>query len=96
MLEHGDFELAELNEILRSPIWHVLEHGGENAVNVGGATVRHFHGTVWLYQDNSDGWSLLEEEDVERLDLCTANDPRVRNEWTIDGRVERDGVEIEG
>ncbi len=91
-LKRGDFELSELWPLLRSEVFHVMEDDGATAVNVAAAQVRHFHGDQWLYVDDSDGYSLVSENDVEGYSLATADDQRIRNEWDQSGRVFRDGV----
>ena len=90
--------LANVWRSLDTPILHVLEHGGDDAVNVGNALVRHLGGQVWLYVDDSEGYSVVDSDDVSAWaangQLCETTDPRCRNVWDGQGNVLRDGVVI--
>ena len=61
-LQRGDYELSDLWEQLDSVEYRVFDDEG---VNVANATVRHFNGDFWLYQDDTDGYRIAEESEVE-------------------------------
>lgn len=86
--------LQEIWEALGGPELYVMEDGSPTAVNVADAQIRHLQGKYWLYVDETDGYSVLEEESVKRLALALAEDPRIRNRWDGNGNVIRDGVVI--
>ena len=81
-LEHGDFELSELYDALRSKEYRVVDESG---VNVANATIRHFYGDSWLYQDDTDGFRLLDETEVADLYLTDMNAPKFG--WDTQGNV---------
>lgn len=47
-----------------SPIYRVVDEEGNNMAD---AQIRHLTGKYWLYVDDTDGYQVLPESDVESL-----------------------------
>jgi hypothetical protein len=61
-------DLREIWDTLSSPVLFVFD---EHGVNVAEARLRHLHGKTWIYVDETDGFDLVDESDVEDLYLAT-------------------------
>lgn len=56
--------LADAWDAVTTPIGYVVD---EQGVNMWDAQVRHLGDRWWLYVDEADGYSVLEDDDVEQL-----------------------------
>jgi len=57
-------ELSDVWDSATTPVRYVVD---EQGVNVYDAQVRHLGGQWWLYVDESEGYAVLTDDDVEDL-----------------------------
>lgn len=76
-------ELAPLWEALETPIYRVID---EEGVNVANGAIRRLDKRHWLYVDDTDGFSVVDDDDAENL-LCVSENRHIPCGWDDQGNV---------
>lgn len=75
--------LAEVWESVKTPVYHIVDDDG---VNVAGARIRRLAMDHWIYVDDTDGYSMM-NDDLIRGMFLVPQEKHIPYGWDRDGNV---------